>query len=124
MGTNREDLLQAWLSFAEGDQNQLWAMVEMLTLAENEPDLALDMILELLARARSDQALGQLTAGPLERLIWKNGRAVIDRVEAVATTTPRLAELLKGIYRIDVPQDVWERIVKISGRTRQMTPSG
>ena len=78
---------------------------------------------ELLNRARSEEALGQLSAGPLERLISKNGRAIIDRLEAESSTTPRLRELLNGVYRIDVADDVWERVVQISGRRRQIKPS-
>lgn len=120
MVENRETILDAWLEFVEGDDRQLWAMVKLLRMAEEDPAEALAIIVELMKRATSENAIGQLTAGPLERLVSANGRAVIDSLEATAERQPRLRRMLAGIYRIDVPDDVWRRIVSISGRRRQM----
>jgi hypothetical protein len=117
---NRESLIEAWLQFVEGDERQLWAMVELLELAETDPQETLAIILDIIDRAPSEYAIGQLTAGPLERLVSANGRQIIDSIETASSTVPQLSHMLQGIYRINVPQDVWERVVAISARVRQM----
>lgn len=119
---DRARLIEGWLGWVNGDGSKLWAFVEFVKLADTEPNTALDLILEIAARHPEEKVLGQLEAGPLERLLTTNGRSMIDRIETVSTKHPVLRELLNGVYRIDVPQDVWERIVRISGRERQMKP--
>ena len=119
---DRAKLIESWLRWVHGDGSKLWAFVEFVKLADTEPNTALDLILEIAALYPEEKVIGQLMAGPLQDLLSKNGRTMIDRVETVSTKHTVLRQMLNGVYRIDIPQDVWERIVRISGRVRQMEP--
>jgi len=114
------ELEDAWLRVVAGNLADDWALNEMTRCAEEEPQRAFDIILDLIRRGPSKEVLGQIGAGPLEELISANGREIIDRLEAEAVRNPDLADLLNGVYRLDTPDDVWRRVVKISGREREM----
>jgi hypothetical protein len=52
----------------------------MCSALENVPELAWELIVELIERAPSDHSLGFFAAGPLEDLPSKDGAQFIERV--------------------------------------------
>src|SRR5207249_9413511 len=91
-------------------QNSWWAFDEVDTLCRQSPDAAWNFILAALARDRSDEILGMLSAGPLEDLIARHGALLIDRVEAEARRNPLFANLLGGVWQNTMPDDIWARV--------------
>lgn len=89
-------------------------------LAEAQPELLWEMILHVIRANPSEEALGILGAAFLEDLMWNHAPAFIARAEEQAQRLPELASLLSGIYRGEIDDETWARIVKISGREREM----
>jgi hypothetical protein len=90
---------------------------ELNRLAQEEPDTAWLLILEILARTTDDHVMGNLAAGPLEDLITYHGAAVIERVELESRRNPRFRKLLGGVWRNDTPPEIWSRVEAAQGET-------
>lgn len=97
-------LVEAWLA---GDDEG--AMYDAST---DEPELAWQAILEILKRELTDEQRELLAAGPMEDLLVRHGAAFIGRVEAEANVNSRLNHLFGGVWRREMPIEVWERIEK------------
>jgi hypothetical protein len=63
----------------------------------------------------SDRAFAVLAAGPLEDLLAYHGSEFIDRVETEARRNPRFRDLLGGVWRNTITDDIWARVEKIRG---------
>jgi hypothetical protein len=63
-----------------------------------EPEIAWELILALISAAPDDQALGMVSAGPLEDLLCDHGAAFIDRVEELSRTDLRFRSCLSGVW--------------------------
>jgi hypothetical protein len=61
-----------------------WASELLVDKISNVPEVAWQLILELIEQAPGDEALGWIAAGPLEDLLCDWGPAFIERVEALA----------------------------------------
>jgi len=111
-GFDREGCLRDWFAeHAPGSPVYGWATELLVHLAEEEPEVAWDLIQGLIERAPADEALGWVAAGPLEDLLCHNGPAWIGRVEALARSDPRFKACLAGVPgsgRMD--PDVYERV--------------
>jgi hypothetical protein len=57
-----------------------------------------------------------LSAGPLEELLTKHGGTVIDRVEVMAKEDPTFAFLLGGVWRNEIAEAVWSRVLAVRDR--------
>lgn len=51
-----------------------------------------------------------LAAGPLETLLVRHGRDVLERVEAEAKSNPSFKDLLDGVWGNAIDEAVWERV--------------
>jgi hypothetical protein len=59
---------------------------------------------------KDENVLDNLAAGPLETLLVRHGRDIIDRVENEAKSDPRFKDLLLGVWGNAVDATVWERL--------------
>ena len=93
-----------------------WAFDELEKLVENDPARAWAVILCILSTAHQDEnALDNLAAGPLETLLARHGRDVVEWVEAEAKANPKFKELLKGVWGNAIDEAVWAKVRSLSG---------
>lgn len=111
-------IVAAWVAGQEagdvtpGYQNKWWAISRVLAWAVpgGEPELLWRFILAAYPRELSGHAFGMLAAGPLEDLLSYYGPEYIERVETLAREDERFRRLLRGVWRLAMPDDVWERV--------------
>ena len=84
-----------------------YTMFDPLT---EEPELAWQAINEIIMRDLTEDQMALLAGGPLETLLSLHGGAFIDRVEGEAKRNQRFNHLLGGIWRHEMPKEIWERI--------------
>jgi hypothetical protein len=82
-----------------------------------EPEVAWKAILEVLQQDLTEDARALLAAGPMEDLLCYHGAAFIDRVEEEARRNPRFNHLLGGVWRQEMPEEIWSRIEKARKET-------
>jgi hypothetical protein len=97
----------------ENDLN-FWAWEQFDELVKSAPDIALDVILEVLAHTDNDDVLDNLSAGPLEDIIRLHGQLMIDRIEHEAGENEKFKDLLCGVWPVGSPE-IWERVQRLSG---------
>lgn len=78
-----------------------------------KPDQALDLVLEILKQPISNKTKEVLAAGPLEQVLAVHGSKIIQRVEQLAKTNQKFANLLGGVWQNDMSEEVWKRIQKV-----------
>jgi hypothetical protein len=114
-------LVTAWFA---GDSESA-----MYDASIEEPETAWQAILEILKRELTDYQRALLAAGLMEDLLVWHGAAFVERVEEEARANPRFNHLLGGVWRRDLPIEIWERIekarelggcklIRVSGQTR------
>ena len=104
-GNKVSALVTAWF---EGETTMFDAVTD-------EPEIAWRAILEISNRNLTDEEKALLAAGALESLLVGHGAAFIDRIEAQARTNSRFSHLLGGVWRQDMPDQIWERIERVRG---------
>ena len=80
---------------------------------EGDGDLLWQFILEVYKRDLPDKVVAVLAAGPLEDLLAKRGVDFIDRVEELARKDPKFNQLLGGVWRNTMTDEVWQRVQAI-----------
>jgi hypothetical protein len=118
-----EKLIEAWLEYHNmleraGDltgrttvaDGHLWAVDRIDDIVRQDPEAGWRLIMELLLRSESDYQLACLASGPLETLLAAHGQGFIDRVEHIALSNERFRETLFGVWKNEIPDDVWSRI--------------
>jgi len=81
----------------------------------SNPEFCLDVIVRVLEKIDpiAEESLFNLLAfGPLEDLLIENGKAVVDRVEVLARTSPVFRRLLNVVMGSDVDESVKARLSK------------
>ena len=86
---------------------------EMFDACTENPEAAWQVILTLVDRELTEDQVADLAAGPMEDLLVWHGSRFIDRVEEKATTDTRFNFLLGGVWRREMPQQIWDRVVKV-----------
>ena len=97
---------------------EVWAVAMLDELAQNEPDTAWLLILELIRQPLGDDAFCCLATGPLKNLLEYHAPAVIERVEDEARSNPAFRKLLGGLWLSSTP-NVWARIERVRGAGRR-----
>ena len=82
-------------------------------MVEGEGERLWEFVLAAYKRDLSDKVIAMLAAGPLEDLLAKCGVDYIDRVEELARKDPRFNDLLGGVWRNSMTDDVWQRVQAI-----------
>ena len=109
--------VQKWFAEWEPEPPRFGRATQLLNcLIEERPNEAWEHILALISQAR-EESLGYVAAGPLEDLLSRHGLAIIDRVEETATSNPRFASCLTGVWgHISFEPSVYARIQNIVHR--------
>ena len=116
-------LVESWIALHKSEhaspeyQRYFWAFNLLCDLVNTKPAAAWEIILEILRRDQSDRIYENLSAGPLEDLLANHGPEFIAKVEARALVDPAFRELLGGVWRNAIRQDVWDRLEAARGET-------
>jgi hypothetical protein len=97
---------------AEGAATE--SVLELNRLAYEEPELAWNLVLQILAKRPNEPTLGVLAAGPLEDLIEYHGPRFIERIEDLAKRDANFKHLLDGVWESSTPE-VWARVESARG---------
>lgn len=100
-----DKLVKDWLGHDSED-------LTMSDATDETPELAWNAILQILTTELTDDQKSLLAGGPLENLLVKHGPAFIERVEQEAKVNSKLNDLLGGVWRQDMPDEIWQRIEK------------
>jgi hypothetical protein len=97
------------------NSNTKWAMDKVLDITYERPHELWDLILEVLRRNPDDYVMSVLAAGPLEDYLVKGGEDAITRVEAQAASDSHFKHLLGGVWRNDMSESTWARVLACRG---------
>jgi Family of unknown function (DUF6869) len=114
------DLARAWVeqyskSARDRDDNFFAMMDYERDLREEDPDKAIDVIVEILKLETNPVMLSLLAAGPLEDVI---SMATIDRIEREAAADKRFHDLLGGVWYYRAPDELKARLDALVGQNR------
>ena len=101
--STREELLEGYLAHAEAVAHErqdlhFWAFNELVDVLRDDPESAWWITVELIALASDDATLAYVAAGPLEDLLCKHPRVIIDRVEHRAREDARFLKAVAGVW--------------------------
>jgi hypothetical protein len=100
-----ERIIEGWFVH----EANFWAFSEMNDLCEEDPKLAWDVTLELIARADDEREIGAIAAGPLESLIRHNMDVIWPELWEKAHHNARLVEALRGVWVFESDGDVYSK---------------
>jgi hypothetical protein len=114
------ELARAWVeqySKSERDRDDnFYAMMDYeRELREEDPDKAIDLIVEILKLETNPVMLSLLAAGPLEDVI---SMETIDRIEREAAADKRFHDLLGGVWYYRAPDELKARLDALVGPNR------
>lgn len=115
-----EELARAWVeqyskSERDRDDNFFTMMDYERDLREDDPDKAIDLIVEILKIETNPVLLSLLAAGPLEDVI---SMETIDRIEREASVNKRFHDLLGGVWYYRAPDELKARLDALVGQNR------
>jgi hypothetical protein len=113
-------LARAWVeqyskSDRDRDDNFFTLMDFERDLREENPDRAIDLIVEILKIETNPVLLSMLAAGPLEDVI---SMKTIDRIEREAAADKRFRDLLGGVWYFRAPDELRARLDALIGDNR------
>src|SRR4051794_30376417 len=117
-----EDLARAWIAFEKAEKKTdayralFWAWERMHYLTNRLPHKAWQVILLIWSMDQSVSTIQNLSAGPIENLLAKNGEQMIGMVEVEARRDPSLARLLGGVWKNRMSEEVWQRLQEVWDR--------
>jgi len=112
---DRERIIREYIEYGEAEEPEWgWASDRMYSILESVPELAWELVLELIDRAPSDNSLSFFAAGPLEDLLSKDGPDYIERVESRAQTSATFRRAVGMLRRLGMTDDVWARVRAIA----------
>jgi hypothetical protein len=83
---------------------------------KSPPEAQWEMVLEAIRQARDDEDLRHVGAGPIEGLLGRHGEACIALVEAQATSDPKFARAMTGVWQYTMTDAVWARVRHLQSR--------
>ena len=112
--TARGYLVRAYLEYSATSRPDLfWVTDRFRDLIEHAPDDAYEVVRELVREAASPYVLSIVAAGPLEDLLSDWGERLIDRLETDARVDPKLMAACAGVWKLYMPDDVWDRLRRL-----------
>lgn len=114
------ELARAWIEqYSKSDRDRddnFFAMMDyQRDLREQDPDKAIDLILEILSMETNPTILSLLAAGPLEDVV---SIETIDRIEQVARSNQRFRDLLGGVWYFRAGAELKARLDSLVGPRR------
>jgi hypothetical protein len=85
----------------------------LITGPKPDPDLALDIVTELIGAAPDDESLAYIAAGPLQSIVVDVGPKLIDRIERLAEKSPRFRQALAAVSLASADPDVASRVKSV-----------
>lgn len=110
---DRERLIREYIQYGEaaaGEEKWGWASDRMYSLLDSLPELAWEVLLQMIERAPTERTLDFLAASPLEDLLSEDGAAFIARVEQRAAESAKFRYCLGKLRRLGMTDDVWQRV--------------
>jgi hypothetical protein len=104
-----DELESEWLSGED------YSMADGLIPPLADAEAVWQAVLRIMQRELSEEQISLLAAGPVEDLLALYGAQFIDRIEAEARRSPAFAHVLGGVWRRDVPQEIWQRVEAARG---------
>lgn len=98
-----------------------WLSGEDRTMADGllepfaDPEAVWQAVLRSIQRKLTEEQISLLAAGPIEDLLARYGAQFIERIEAEAQRSPAFAHVLGGVWRRDIPQEIWQRVEAARG---------
>jgi hypothetical protein len=116
-----EELARAWIAqYSKSDRDRddnFSAMMDYeRELREEDPDKAIDLIVEILKIETNPMLLSLLAAGPLEDVI---SMETIDRIEREALACKRFHDLLGGVWYYRASDELKARLDALVGENRR-----
>jgi hypothetical protein len=113
-------LARAWVEqYSKSDRDRddnFFALMDFeRELREEDPDRAIDVIVEILKLENNPVLLSMLAAGPLEDVI---SMRTIDRIEREAAANKRFRDLLGGVWYFRAPEELKARLDALIGDAR------
>ncbi|MBI5321612.1 DUF6869 domain-containing protein [Bradyrhizobium sp.] len=113
-------LARAWVEqYSKSDRDRddnFFALMDFeRDLREEDPDRAIDLIVEILKIETNPVLLSMLAAGPLEDVI---SMKTIDRIEREAKANRRFRDLLGGVWYFRAPDELKARLDALIGDNR------
>jgi hypothetical protein len=105
-----DELATEWLAKSQREVGQRYSGLD--DAAHRDPEVAWATIVKIVAHTLTGEQLAFLAAGPLEVLLSQHGPAFIDRVEHEAAKNRRFDNLLGGVWKLGMSDDVWQRVQK------------
>lgn len=91
-------------------QSLSWAGDAFWRLISRRPQVALEVIVEIMNRIDNEDVLGNLAASPLEDLLSENKPEITEAVESLAANDPKFRTLLKSVWRLGMNDETWTRV--------------
>ena len=115
--TELNKIVNAWIAAQDAEQGSAehesnwWAISKVSDWSfERQGELLWRFIMAAYQRDLSDKAVSVLAAGPLEDLLAKQGPEFIERVEELARRDPKFNDLLGGVWRNAMSDEIWQRV--------------
>jgi hypothetical protein len=90
-------------------------MIDSIVPPDDAAESVWSAILSLMQHDLSDEQRSWLAAGPIESLLAWHGPHFIGRLEAEAQRSPAFAQVLGGVWRQDMPDEIWQRVESARG---------
>lgn len=117
MAKRISEIVDAWIAYQDLDeldstrQKHWWAIQTVMDWRlERHSERLWQFVLNAYPRELSEIAKATLAAGPLEDLLSKFGEAYIDRIQELALKDDKFNDLLGGVWKSTMSDDVWQRI--------------
>lgn len=104
-----DELESEWLSGED------CTMADGLTPPFADAEAVWQAVLRIMQHELSVDQVSLLAAGPVEDLLALYGGQFIDRIEAEAQRSPAFAHVLGGVWRRDIPLEIWQRVEAARG---------
>jgi len=119
MAFDLDTLAETYLrNHAARRDEDLWAVEKVgEILRSGDLDKAWNITLLLLQKAKTDETLGYVAAGPLEDIIDSHGDKALDRAEAVCDKDRRLQFALSGVWLLPTSPVLqrWQGLIRKYG---------
>jgi hypothetical protein len=98
-------------------QSHFWAFEKVCDfIYDDEPENAWNVLVTLTSLpGNTSEDIAYIAAGPAEDLLCHYGDAFIGRFEEMAQKEPAFRRLLGGVWKRTMHDNVWERVLAVSG---------
>jgi hypothetical protein len=100
------------------DERDYGDSVTMMTFTAR-PEQQWKFLLASVAHAESDDELGHIAAGPIERLLGAHGETYIDAVEKQSADDPKFARAVGMAWKYMMSDEIWARVQAIQQRSKK-----